>query len=268
MKQVHEAPSLADFSISWLATWAVVKLKASAFREYESVVRRHLVPAFGHRRLDAITTEDIQVYVAGKIEAGFAPRTVDNHVIVLKRILGTAVDYGLIGENPVKKVARPRYERPEMRFLAPGQVRELLDAVEPAWRLLIALPVLCGLRKGEVLGLMWDDIDIESMQIRVNKSMRGGIITSPKTPMSISTIPLPESLLPLIERRRKQAGDHELVFSKRDGSPLADATPNRVLERALVAAHFPRVRFHDLRHSWAVAHLRAGTDIKTLTALG
>ena len=72
----------------------------------------------------------------------------------------------------------------------------------------------------------------------------------------------------MIEQRRRQAGGHRLVFCKADGSPLSDATPNRVLDRALAAAYLPSMRFHDLRHSWAVAHLRAGTDVKTLAALG
>jgi len=75
-------------------------------------------------------------------------------------------------------------------------------------------------------------------------------------------------LLPLIEQRRRQAGGHKLVFCKRDGSPISDSTPRRVLDRALVAAHLPAMRFHDLRHGWCVAHLRSGTDIKTLAALG
>lgn len=259
----------SDFCTSWLATWAIVRLRASGYREYESVVRLHLVPAFGELTLDAVTAKRIQVYIADRIRNGLAPRSVDNHVIVLKRILSTAVDYGLISENPVDAVARPRADRPEMRFLEPAQLRQLIDACEPSWRLMLALPALVGLRKSECLATEWTDLNLEAMTISVSKSMRGGVVTTTlKTRGSVSQVPLPESLSPYIAQRRRQAGGHTLVFCKADGSPLADATPNRVLERALKAAYLPPMRFHDLRSSWAVAHLRAGTDIKTLAHLG
>lgn len=257
-----------EFTISWLATWAAVKLKASAFREYESVARRHLVPAFGDLLITEVTTERIQIYVADKIASGLAPRSVDNHTIVLKRILGTAVDYGLLLENPVDKIARPRAERTEMRFLTPSELQQLIEATEPSGRLVIALAGLCGARVGEIKALEWSDINTEAMTLSITKSMRAGAVSTVKTSSSRSTIPLPESLLPLIEQRRRQAGGHRLVFCKRDGSPISDSTPARILNRALVAAHLPSMRFHDLRHSWAVAHLRAGTDVRTLAALG
>lgn len=257
-----------EFTASWLATWAAVKLKASAFREYESVASRHLVPALGDLPITDVTTERIQVYVADRIASGLAPRSVDNHTIVLKAILGTAVDYGLLLENPVDKVARPRAERTEMRFLTPPELQQLIEATEPSWRLLIAFAGLCGLRVGEIKALEWSDIDTDPMTLSITKSMRAGVVSAVKTSSSKSTVALPESLLPLIEQRRRQAGGHKLVFCKRDGSPISDSTPARILNRALVAAHLPAMRFHNLRHSWAVAHLRAGTDVRTLAALG
>lgn len=260
--------TFSDFAVSWLATWAIVRLKSSAHRSYEGAVRLHFVPAFGDLPLHAITTECIQVYVANKIDGGLAPRSVDNHVIVLKRILGTAVDYGLLEENPVDKVARPRADRPEMRFLTPAQMLQLIDACEPSWALLLALPAFCGLRKGECLALEWSDLDTEAMTVSVTKSMRGGVVSTPKTASSSALVPMPESLSPYLARRRRQAGSHQLVFCKADGSPLSDATPNRVLDRALKAAYLPSMRFHDLRHSFVVGHLRARTDVKTLAHLG
>ncbi|KAF0209032.1 MAG: integrase family [Actinobacteria bacterium] len=268
MPSESESVTFAEFSRSWLSTWAIVRLKASGYREYESIVRLHLIPHFGELTLDEVTVYRIQVYIADKIALGLAPRSVKNHVIVLKRILGTAVDYGLLRENPVDKVASPRIERSEMSFLTPEQIRQLIEATPASWRLLIALPALCGLRKGEILALEFDDIDTEAKTISITKSMRGGIVSTPKTSSSVATLSLPESLLPLIEHRRRQAGGHKLVFCKSDGSPLSDATPNRILARALIKAGLPTIRFHDLRHSWAVAHLRTGTDIKTLAYLG
>ena len=260
--------TFADFAISWLGTWAIVKLKASGYQEYESIIRLHLSPTLGELALSEVSVYRIQVYIADKLKAGLAPRSIKNHVIVLKRILGTAVDYGMLQDNPVDKVAMPRIERTEMSFLTPIQLRQLTEATPPSWRLLIALPALCGLRKGELLALEWSDIDLESLTLSITKSMRGGIVSTPKTSSSVSTLTLPESLTPYLGQRRRQAAGNKLVFCKSDGSPLADTTPNRVLAKALSQAGLPSIRFHGLRHSWAVAHLRAGTDIKTLAHLG
>ncbi len=260
--------AFAEFSRTWLATWAVVRLKASGYREYESIVRLHLVPHFGELPLSEITPEAIQKWMASLISGGVAPATARNRLIVLKRVLETACEYSLIAENPVDSVAFPRAERQEMKYLAPAEVRLLLDACPESWRLILALPALCGLRKGECLALEWSDIDAEAMTISVSKTMRSGRVTSPKTSSSRSIVPVPESLSRLIAQRRRRAGDHPLVFCKSDGRPLSDATPNRVLNRALEKAGLPHIRFHDLRHSWAVAHVRAGTDLKTLAHLG
>lgn len=268
MPSEPQVPTFSAFVSTWLITWAAVSLKASASREYASVLSRHLIPSFGDLPLDAIAPDHIQEYLAHKIESGLSPRTVDNHLIVLKRVLSTAVDYGLLAANPVDKVARPRTERSDLRFLEPSQLYELIEATEPSWRLLIALPALVGLRKGECLATEWSDFRLDEMTLSVTKSMRNGVLSSPKTMSSSSVVPLPECLLPLIKKRREVAGNHKLVFCRRDGRHLSDATPNRVLERALVAAHLPNIRFHDLRASWTVAHLRAGTDLKTLAHLG
>jgi integrase len=156
-----------------------------------------------------------------------------------------------------------------MSFLTPEQVQRLIDATTPpAWRLLLALPAMAGLRVGECRALEWSDIDTQAMTVSVTKSMRGGVVTTPKTSSSVSLVPLPESLSPYLPQRRRQAGGHKLVFCKADGSPIADSTPGRLLARSLARAGLPSIRVHDLRHSWAVAHLKAGTDIKTLAHLG
>jgi len=257
-----------EFTLSWLATWAIVRFKRSGYVEYESICRVHLLPAFGELPLSEVSSQRIQVYVAGKLSAGMSPRSVKNHIIVLKGIFATAIDYGILTESPTDKVVMPRIERSEMSYLTPDQLRRLIEATPSSWKLLIALPALCGLRKGELLALTWDDIDLDAMTVSITKSMRGGIVSTPKTAGSVSNVPLAESLAPLIGQRRSQARGHKLVFCKSDGLPLSDALPNRVLSKALSAAGLPSIRFHDLRHSWAVAHLKAGTDIKTLAYLG
>ncbi|HEY3317200.1 MAG TPA: tyrosine-type recombinase/integrase [Coriobacteriia bacterium] len=257
------------FVLSWLATVAIVQLKASGFAEYETICRIHLVPAFGDTPIEGITPARVQEFVADKIAGGLSPRTVANHLHVLRRVLDYAVTCGLVSDNAASTIALPRQQRTEMRFLTPAQLRLMVDATTPSWRLLTATAALCGLRKGEQLALRFTDISIEDRTIRISKSVRNGVVTTPKTAASIGAIPLPDSLVPLLEERRCKAPDPQaLVFCRADGSYLPDHLPNRVLAAALRMACLPQVRWHDLRHSWVVAHLQAGTDIPTLQRLG
>lgn len=110
-----------SFALSWLATRAVVQMKASGYREYEGVVRRHLIPAFGGVPLEEVSTEVVQGWIARQKESGLAVRTIVNHVQVLRQILEYAVICGLIAENPVSDVVLPRQERTEMRYLTAEQ---------------------------------------------------------------------------------------------------------------------------------------------------
>lgn len=261
--------SFESFVLTWLATVGIVKLKASGFKEYESICRRHLVPAFGDVPVEGVTASRIQEFVARQVESGLSPRSVTNEVQVLRRILDHAVTCGLVSENPVSKVTLPRQERVEMRFLTPEQLHQMIEATPSSWRLLTAMAALLGLRKGEQLSLLaFKDIDLEAGVVRITKSMRNGVVTSPKTSASTGVVPLAESLVPLVELRRAHLADDALLFSRRDGSPLPDGLPNRILAKALRDAGLPQVRWHDLRRSWTIAHLQAGTDLRTLQHLG
>lgn len=253
---------------TWLHDVGAVRLKPTGYREYESIVRRHLTPAFGGLLLSQVGPQQIQEYIANKVKSGLSPRTVANHVQVLRRLMEYAITCGLITQNPVSKVALPRLERTEMRFLTPEQLRRTIEATPRSWRLLTAMAALTGLRKSTQLALTFADINAEANTISVSKAIRNGIVMSTKTGVT-GTIPLPKSLIPLLEARRAQVVDADgLIFCRRDGSPLPDGLPNRILAKVLAEAGLPRIRWHDLRHSWVVGHLIAGSDIPTIQRLG
>lgn len=258
---------------TWLDTVASVELKPSGFKSYEAVCRNHLVPAFGESPVDGITSARIQVFVADKMKAGLSARTVTNIVHILKRLMNHAVTSGLIESNPLTSVSAPRQE-PEstrVRYLTPEQLQQLIEATPPAWGVLIATAFLTGLRKGEQLALRFTDLDFDKRTISVSHTMqRDGSVTSPKTAWSVGVVPMPESLVPLLQERRGKVPDPDgYVFCRRDGRPLPSHLPNVVLAKALEAAGLPSVSWHEMsRHSWVVAHLQSGTDIPTLQRLG
>jgi integrase len=261
-----------DLVATWLSTVAAVTLKPSGYKSYEAICTNHLLPAYGDMPLEMITAVGVQAYVAERVESGLSPRTVANHVQVIRRLMTYAADNGLIESNPIASVATPRQEpaATRLRYLTPDQLRQAINAAPKAWSVLLATACMVGLRKGEQLSLLASDLSFENRTISVSKTIRSGVITSPKTPWSVGVVPMPESLVPLLQDRVSRLPDPDgLVFSRKDGSPLPDGLPNRILKKALDTAGLPQVSWHEFgRHSWVVAHLQAGTDIPTLQRLG
>lgn len=264
--------TFGELTSTWLDQVAKVTLKESGFKSYEAMCRLHLVPAFGDRPIDEITSCEMQGYVADRVRSGSSERTVSNERHVMKRLMAYAVEHGFIESNPVTSVASPRQEPAAsgVGYLTPDQLQRLITATPPAWRILIAMACMTGLRKGEQLALRFSDVDFDKRTISVSKTIKLGKVTSPKMHWSIGVVPLPESLVPLLKERRRKVPDPDgLIFCRRDGSPLPDSLPNRICAKALETAGLPSVSWHEMgRHSWVVAHLRAGTDIPTLTRLG
>lgn len=261
-----------ELAATWFSDVAAVELKPSGFKSYDSICKNHLLPVFGDTPVEEITPASIQAYVADKVRGGLSERTVANHVQVMRRLMHYATETGHVASSPAASIVTPRQEpaSTRLRYLTAEQLRSLIEATPPAWRVLIATAAMTGLRKGELLALTFGDIDFDRRTISVSKTIKGGVVTSPKTPWSIGVVPLPDSLVPLLEERRRKAPDpNGLVFCRRDGSPLPDGLPNRISRKALEAAGLPTVTWHEMsRHSWVVAHLKAGTDIPTLQRLG
>ena len=261
-----------DLVATWLSTVAAVTLKQSGYKSYSAICANHLLPTYGDVPLEMITAAGVQAYVAQKVESGLSPRTVANHVQVMRRLMKYAVDNELLKSNPLALVATPRQEpaATRLRYLTPEQLRDAIDAAPGAWSVLLSTACMVGLRRGEQLSLLASDLSFENRTISVSKTIRNGVVTSPKTPWSVGVVPMPESLVPLLQERVGKLPDpNGLVFCRKDGSPLPDGLPNRILKKALDAAGLPQVSWHEFsRHSWCVAHLQAGTDIPTLQRLG
>ncbi len=257
---------------TWLSTVAAVTLKPSGYKSYSAICANHLLPAYGDMPIEMITAAGVQAYVADKVESGLSSRTVANHVQVMRRLMAYAADNGLIESNTLESVSTPRQEpaATRLRYLTPDQLRRAVDAAPRAWSVLLATACMVGLRRGEQLALLASDLSFEGRTISVSKTIRNGLVTSPKTPWSVGVVPMPESLVPLLQERVSKLPDpNGLVFCRKDGSPLPDGLPNRILKKTLDAAGLPQVSWHEFgRHSWVVAHLQAGTDIPTLQRLG
>jgi integrase len=213
--------------------------------------------------------------------AGLAPKTIRNVHGVLSKALGDAERWGLASRNPARLADPPAVTRPRVRVWSPEQTRAFLATVA-ADRLFAAwlLAVTTGMRRGELLGLRWADVDLDVGVVRVAQArVRAGNRVEagePKTARGRRTIALdPATVAALRQHRTRQAQerlladpsdiDSGLVFTMPDGAPIH---PNRFslwFRTRVRAANLPAIRLHDLRHSYATAGLAAGVPPKVMS---
>ena len=230
----------------------------------------------GHIRLSDLKPGHLEALYAAELadwdarfEAGkkhLSPRTVRHEHDLLRTALKYAVRQGLVVRNPADMVTPPRAPQLEQRVLTPGQVAQLLDTLRPH-RLyaLIYLAVSTGMRRGELIGLRWGDVDLEArrLEVRVQRQYRPGEGVQEretKEHRGVRAIELTEAEVAVLREHRKRQDlerrdlreaweDPRLVFASELGTPLNPRNVQRFLDLALKKAGLPDVRFHDLRHT-------------------
>jgi len=264
--QDYEKILFEEYSQRWLSDYAKISVKKSTYKSYSDIVRLHLNPRFGKKFLHSIRTVDIQKLVSDKItKDGLSPKSAVNILIPLKEMFKHAVIWGYINRDPSQYVKRPRVEQEEMDFLTPDEVRLFLDHVNPVYYALFLTAVMTGMRRGEVIALQWGDIDWNSSQISVRRSFSKGEIIQPKTKNSIRRIVMSPVLKQSLEQHQLFGGNSEMdfIFPNEVGLPL---DPENLIKRefhpALERAGLRRIRFHDLRHSYASLLISQGENIK------
>ncbi len=263
---------MADWVDAWWAT--TVNLRPSSRARDEAYIRNHVLPAFGELTLGAITQLDVRAWVAELAAAGRAPATVQKAYQTLSKILRGAVDAGLIAQSPCRRVALPRVEREEMRFLTPEEVSGLAEAIEPRYRAMVLFDAYCGLRLGELAGLRRSRIDLLRRQVHVAEiavEVKGQLIFGPpKTRAGQRKVPLPRFVADELAVHLATYGSADpgsLVFVGADGGALrANGWRARHWRPAIRKAGLEPLRPHDLRHTAVSLWVGAGASPKQIAS--
>ena len=191
---------LGEYLGRWLTDSVRDTVRPTTFERYEQMVRLHIRPVLGQLKLKNLTSTHVRGLYRQKLDAGLAPRTVQYVHVTLHKALEQAIVDGLIPRNVTEAVKPPQVRREEMRPLTAEQVRILFD-VGAGDRLeaLYVLAVTTGLRQGELLGLKWDDVDLEEGTLRVRRTLTtaksGPVLAAPKTKGSRRTVRLKQTPL-------------------------------------------------------------------------
>jgi integrase len=273
------APSrvtVAELAPIWLASQG--QLRARTREKYEGAIRLYIVPLLGHLKVSQVTEDHVVALIHSMQQRGKAPWTIRGVMTPLGRLLGYAVRRGYLASNPMGKLERgerPAIEAGEKRILTRDEIQALLTAATPKYRPLIATAAFTGLRLGELLGLVWTDVDFDAGYLHVRRQLdRTGQRVAPKTKKAVRDVVLMPALGRALREHRlasPYSADTDPVFSSATGTPLGYRNVERrglhvaADAAGLNAPGLPKLQLHHLRHSFASILVSEGLDIVTVS---
>ena len=257
--------TLSEYLDKWLKAIQGT-ISVGSWKQYETIVRLHIKPALGKLKLGRVTALHVQTLYREKLDSGLAPRRVIYVHVTLHKALKQAVRWSLIPRNVTDAVEPPKAAKKEILPLDQEQVRRLMEAAKGnSLEALYVLAVSTGMRQGELLGLQWKDVDLDSGTVRVNRTIFGGVVSPPKTTKSRRSIKLSKSAFAALTTHEKKS---EWVFSTKSGKPIDCTNLIKQSWRPLLKkAGLPHKRFHDLRHTCATLLLTKGVHPKVVQEL-
>lgn len=287
--------TLANWILEYLEEYKKNDLKATTMTTYMTFYRKHIKNSdVGEMELQNIQTADLQKYYNRKLKEGLSAKTVRHLSVIIREALTQAVRLKYIKSSPQDGVILPKKEKFVGNTLSQADVIKLLSEAksEPLYPLIMTA-ILSGMRKGEILGLQWQNVDLENGYIKVEKSLcrvangedkKGRqrtkvILLEPKNETSKRTIPISTQLITILKEYKEKQEQYKegasdfynnklnLVFPNYLGNFMSEREVLRSFYSVLDKYGIPRVRFHDLRHTYASLLMESETDSKVIQEL-
>jgi len=275
-----------EFLEKWLEDMRS-RVSPKTWERYGLAVRRHITPYLGQRLLKKLEPLDLTALYTHLLERGrfkggaLSARSVRHTHVILRGALRQAVKWRLLTRDPSDAVSPPRPKRPEIRALTDTEMAALLEQAKGTrLHLPVLLAMSTGLRRSEIFGLRWCDVDFEASQLAVRQTLQEVrkrlYFREPKSSKSRRTVALSAFVLEALKRHRAgQAAerlslgagyrDLDLVLAQWDGSPWKPESISTLFRAVVRRAGLGHVRFHDLRHSHATQLLRLGVPAKVVS---
>jgi integrase len=277
---VDERMTTEKYLDYYLETIAKPSVRPSTYQRYRQIADQHIIPKLGRIRLSQLTPAHVQGMLSDRLATGLSPRSVQQFHAVLRAALNQALRWELVARNSAALVTPPRVAHKEISPLSPEEARDFLAAVKgDRLEALYTVALAVGLRKGEALGLQWQDFDHNEGSITVRHALQridgNLVLVEPKSATSRRTIPLPPlAAEALVVHWKRQAHERLLagmawqenghIFTTAIGTPLDPSNVTKYFKRVLKKAGIRDQRFHDLRHCCASLLLVQGVSPRTV----
>ena len=279
-RQTMTAAQWLDF---WYQTYKKPNLRPNTQMSYERRIYQHIIPNLGPTPLNKLTTGDIQQFYTGlkqngrllrqeQYGEGLSDQTVRGIHTTFHAALDKAVSEKIIPKNLSDFCRLPSAKAREMQVLSPEEIQRLLiQAKEDGCFELLLLELSTGLRRGELLGLKWTDVDFDRGALKIQRAIsrqNGKVVEAPlNTKNAYRTLPLSADAINVLKAQKCKVGSSKWVFPSPTGGPMSPDSVLHMLHRVLKRAGLPRIRFHDLRHTFATMALQNGVDVKTVSSM-
>ena len=278
--------TLGEWMDKWLDEYMIFTLRDATLNSYRALANNQVKRFLGNKQLSLITTQDIQKMYNDIKKRGRTKKhplngyEISDSVVrkihmMLHEALDVAVKERLIPKNPTNGTSIPKNNYSEKQILDDEQLKIFCEAIkcEELWYDFFYVEIMTGLRKGEICGLKWSDINFSENKLRVQRSVstkRGGGLNIGETKTSTGTrcIILPPSVREMLIKR-KQTAINEWIFPSflNPTEPINPSLAYTKLKTILKRAELPQIRFHDLRHTFATHAMKGGVDAKTLSGI-
>ncbi len=272
--------TVGEYLTAWLGM--THEQSPKTLERYRELVANQIVPHLGGIKLQKLKPEHVQAWHRRLLDSGLAPRTIGHAHRLLNKVLGVAVKNGTLARNVVGVHQPPKAEDTEIEILTSEQVVDVLTALEGnALFAIVSLALATGMRRGELLGLQWGDIDLESGTLKVERAVEetsaGLRLKPPKTKRGRRNISLPSEAVTMLRARKVQQMETRLVlgqgqvrtdtlvFSNIEGGLMRPRNVSKAWWRLVTSHSLPRVSLHSLRHTHVSMLINAGVDILTIS---
>lgn len=280
--------SVAEWVDTWLEVYIIPNVSPTTLSRYQGMIKRYIKPMLGSIQVQQLTTLAVQNWVNRLKISPVSGRemsaaTIKHAYHVLKGSMDKAVLANIIPKTPCTGIMLPKGQKKPPVIYDEGQIRQLIAAAKGTeMELVVEIELCLGLRRGELLGLRWEDIDWDKNQIHIvnNRVVVDGkaIVKDPKTESSRRTVDVPEQLIQKLRKHKLACAANRMrlgqeytvtdyVIVHPDGKPIYPEYLSQMFTKLQKKAGLPKCRFHDLRHLCASIMLMQGVNVKTAAAL-
>jgi integrase len=261
---------LEDYAREWVRTYegrTSRGIRPETVAEYDRDLQLHVLPVIGHRRLSEIEQRDLKALARHLADKGLSAATVRIVMAPVRALFATAVEEGLLRVNPAAGLRLAVGTRTDpaqrRRALDEGQLARLIEETPERWRLLVRFLAQTGLRVGELIALIWEDVDLGARRVSVRRRIYKGRSDIPKSIYGLRQVPISTRLAQDLWRHRAGAADEDPVFAGPQGGPLrAEYVLRAIVKPAAERAGVPWAGVHTLRHTCASILFRSGWNAK------